>query len=137
MKKDIEIRSVEGVSVAVVKELNEEKTHEVYNVYILNLKEVEITNVMVSSKGYGINSLTEERINTSVLRHFLGTIGAKSVAKIEPIVEEVFGINNEYWVSFFDADRMFDKKYIFLAETIIESNMIAVPLMEDVRGVVI
>lgn len=137
MKKDIEIRSVEGVSVAVVKELNEEKTHEVYNVYILNLKEVEITNVMVSSKGYGINSLTEERINTSVLRHFLGTIGAKSVAKIEPIVEEVFGINNEYWVSFFDGDRMFDKKYIFLAETIIESNMIAVPLMEDVRGVVI
>lgn len=137
MKKDIEIPSVEGVSVAVVKELNEEKTHEVYNVYILNLKEVEITNVMVSSKGYGISSLTEERINTSVLRHFLGTIGAKSVAKIEPIVEEVFGINNEYWVSFFDGDRMFDKKYIFLAETIIESNMIAVPLMEDVRGVVI
>lgn len=137
MKKDIEIPSVEGVSVAVVKELNEEKTHEVYNVYILNLKEVEITNVMVSSKGYGINSLTEERINTSVLRHFLGTIGAKSVAKIEPIVEEVFGINNEYWVSFFDGDRMFDKKYIFLAETIIESNMIAVPLMEDVRGVII
>ncbi len=137
MKKDIEIPSVEGVSVAVVKELNEEKTHEVYNVYILNLKEVELTNVMVSSKGYGINSLTEERINTSVLRHFLGTIGAKSVAKIEPIVEEVFGINNEYWVSFFEGDRMFDKKYIFLAETIIESNMIAVPLMQDVRGVVI
>ena len=137
MKKDIEIPSVEGVSVAVVKELNEEKTHEVYNVYILNLKEVELTNVMVSSKGYGINSLTEERINTSVLRHFLGTIGAKSVAKIEPIVEEVFGINNEYWVSFFDGDRMFDKKYIFLAETIIESNMITVPLMGGVRGVVI
>jgi hypothetical protein len=137
MKKDIEIPSVEGVSVAVVKELNEEKTYEVYNVYILNLKEVELTNVMVSSKGYGINSLTEERINTSVLRHFLGNIGAKSIAKIEPIVEEVFGINNEYWVSFFDGDRMFDKKYIFLAETIIESNMIKVPLMEDARGVVI
>ena len=137
MKKDIEIPSVEGVSVAVVKELNEEKTHEVYNVYILNLKEVELTNVMVSSKGYGINSLTEERISTSVLRHFLGTIGAKSVAKIEPIVEEVFGINNEYWVSFFDGDSMFDKKYIFLPETILESNMIAVPLMEDLRGVII
>lgn len=137
MKKDIEIPSVEGVSIAVVKELNEEKTQEVHNVYILNLKEVEITNVMVSSKGYGINSLTEERINTSVLRHFLGNIGAKSVSKIEPIMEEVFGINNEYWVSFFDGDRMFDKKYIFLAETIIESNMITVPLMGGVRGVVI
>lgn len=137
MKKDIEIPSVEGVSVAVVKELNEEKTHEVYNVYLLNLKEVDLTNVMVSSKGYGINNLSGERINTSVLRHFLGNVSAKSAKKIEPIVEEVFGINNEFWVSFFEGDRMFDKKYIFLAETIIESNMIKVPLMEDVRGVII
>jgi len=136
MKKDIEIPSVEGVSVAVVKELNEEKTHEVYNVYILNLKEVELTNVMVSSKGYGINSLSGERINTSVLRHFLGNIAAKSVAKIEPIVEEVFGINNEYWVSFFEGDRMFDKKFIFLAETIIEANMVSIPMTNN-KGVII
>ena len=36
MKKDIEIPKVENISVAVVKELNEEKTVEIYNVYLIN-----------------------------------------------------------------------------------------------------
>lgn len=137
MKKDIEIPKVEGVSVAVVKELNEEKTHEVFNVYLLNLKEENLENVLVTSKGYGINSVSGERISTSVLRHSLGEVKAKSVAKIEPIVEDVFGINNEFWVSFSINETLFDKKYIFLAETILDENMIAVPLMEDQKGVVI
>ncbi len=38
MKQDIPILKVENIAVAVVKELNEEKTVEVYNVYLLNLK---------------------------------------------------------------------------------------------------
>jgi len=137
MKKDIEIPKVEGVSVAVVKELNEEKTHEVFNVYLLNLKDENLENVLVTSKGYGVNSVSGERVSTSVLRHSLGEVKAKSVAKIEPIVEDVFGINNEFWVSFSINETLFDKKYIFLAETILDENMIAVPLMEDQKGVVI
>lgn len=137
MKKDIEIPKVEGVSVAVVKEWNDEKTHEVYNVYLINLRNEDLQNVLVSSKGYGINNLTGEKISTSVLRHFLGIVKSNSTAKIEPIVEEVFGINNEFWVSFSLADKMFDKKFIFLAETIIDSNMVSVPLMEDQKGVII
>lgn len=136
MKKDIEILQVEGVSVAVVKEMNEEKTHEVYNVYLLNKKEVQIDNVLVSSKGYGENKLTGEVVKTSILRHFLGDVQPKSFVKIEPIIEEVFGLNNEYWVSFVCDNKMYDKKYIFLAETIIPSNMVKVPLIGG-KGVVI
>ena len=136
MKKDIEILPVEGVSVAVVKELNEEKTQEVYNVYLLNKKEVQIENVLVSSKGYGENKLTGEVVKTSILRHFLGDVQPKSFVKIEPIIEEVFGLNNEYWVSFVCDNKMYDKKYIFLAETIIPSNMVNVPLIGG-KGVVI
>lgn len=136
MKKDIEILQVEGVSVAVVKELNEEKTQEVYNVYLLNKKEVQIENVLVSSKGYGENKLTGEVVKTSILRHFLGDVEPKSFVKIEPIIEEVFGLNNEYWVSFVCDNKMYDKKYIFLAETIIPNNMVNVPLIGG-KGVVI
>lgn len=136
MKKDIEIPKVEGVSVAVVKELNEEKTAEVFNVYLLNQKTDGIRNVLVSSKGYGENKATGEKVATSVLRHFIGDVDGNEYAKIEPIVEDVFGINNEYWVSFTYQGKMYDKKYIFLAETIIEENMIQVPLL-DLKGVVI
>ncbi len=136
MKKDIEIPLVENVSVAVVKEWNEEKTAKVFNVYLLNLKNQQIKNTLVSSRGYGENKSTGEKISTSVLRHFIGDIAAKDYAKIEPIVEEVFGINNEYWVSFSFGNKMYDKKFIFLPETIIEENMVVVPLVKQ-QGVMI
>ncbi len=136
MKKDIEVPKVEGISVAIVKEWNEEHSHEIFNVYLLNLKDEAIQNVLVSSKGYGIDGLTGEKIGTSTLRHSLGEVKAKSAMKIEPIVEEVFGINNEYWVSFFAADQLFDKKFIFLAETVIEANMVTIPLLA-LKGVII
>jgi hypothetical protein len=136
MRKDIDIPVVEGISVAVVKELNEEKTDEVYNVYILNQKSEPIDDVLVSSRGYGQNKSTGEKITSSTLRHYIGTVKKKSFAKIEPIIEEVFGINNEYWVSFYVGSKIFDKKFIFLPETIVDENMVIVPLIEK-TGVLI
>lgn len=136
MRKDIDIPKVEGVSVAVIKELNEEKTMEIFNVYLINRKKVALKNVLVSSKGYGENQQTGEQIKTSVLRHFLGDVEGNSYAKIEPIIEDVFVINNEYWVSFSLDGQMFDKKFIFLAETILDDNMKLVPIIER-KGVVI
>jgi len=136
LKKDIEIPLVQDVSVAVVQEWNEEKTAEVFNVYLINQKKTMIENALVTSKGYGENKSTGEKTNTSILRHFIGDVASKSFAKIEPIIEEVFGLNNEYWVSFFDNDKMCDKKFVFLAESITSDNMINVPLINK-KGVVI
>ena len=136
MKKDIEIPKVDNIAVAVVKELNEEKTAEVFNVYLINQKKSPIKNAMVSSKGYGENKTTGEKVKTSTLRHFKGDVDENDYAKIEPIVEEVFGLNNEYWVSFYQGSQMFDKKFIFLAETICDENMITVPVIKR-KGVVI
>ena len=136
MKKDIIIPKVDGISVAVVKELNEEKTADVYNVYLINQKKALIKNAMVTSKGYGENKSTGEKVKTSVLRHFIGDVDAEDFAKIEPIVEDVFGLNNEYWVSYYQGSLVYDKKFIFLAETICEENMVHVPVL-DKKGVLI
>jgi hypothetical protein len=40
------------------------------------------------------------------------------VAKIELIVPEVFGLYNEYWVSFWINEQLFDKKFLFLPDAI-------------------
>lgn len=136
MKEDIPILKVENIAVAVVREMNEEKTQEVFNVYLLNLKKQSIYNALVSSKGYGHDTNTGELIKTSTLRHYIGDIDAESFAKIEPIIEEVFGLNNEFWVSFYENEQILDKKFIFLAESITEENMINVPLINK-RGVMI
>src|ERR1039458_6663826 len=133
MKKDIHPPEVTDIGIAVVRELNEKEEQE-WNVYLLNLKSVSIEGVLVTSTGYGL--LQGEGRKTSTLRHFLDTIPARSFAKIEPIVEDVFGINNEFWVSFFINKVMHDKKYIFLAESICENNFIKIPLINK-KGVMI
>ncbi|MBK9190614.1 MAG: hypothetical protein IPM77_03420 [Crocinitomicaceae bacterium] len=136
MKSDINIPKVENIAVAVVKEWNDEKTVEVYNVYLINLKNHIIRNTLVSSQGYGENAITGESIKTSTLRHFIGDMDPMSFAKIEPIMEEVFGLSNEYWVSFYENNQILDKKFIFLAESITDENMKLVPLINK-KGVVI
>ena len=136
MRKDIDIPKVENIAVAVVQELNEEKTTNIYNVYLINLTDEIIEDVMVTSKGYGDNKKSGEKIKTSVLRHKLGVIMPNQFFKIEPIMEDVFGINNEYWVSFFIENQFLDKKFIFLAETIKEANFVTIPVINK-KGVFI
>ncbi len=133
MRKDIIPPVVEEVGVAIVKEKNKEGFDE-WNVYLLNFKKEPIEGVLVTSTGYG--ELNGERRNTSTLRHFLDTVGPGEYSKIEPIQEEVFGLSNEYWVSFFLNKTMYDKQYIFLAESICDANLITIPLMQK-KGVLI
>lgn len=133
MKKDIKPPVVEDVAVAIVQEEGEDGIL-VWNSYLLNLKDVEIEGVIVSTKGYGRKDKRD--VKTSMLRHFLDTMGPKSFAKIEPIVDDLVGLSNEFWVSFYQDKVMHDKKYIFMAESLTEQNMIKVPLIEK-RGVMI
>ena len=133
MKKDIPQYIVKDIAVAVVKEQNEQGEI-IWNVYLLNLKDKPIEGVLVTSKGYGNINGTD--LNTSTLRHSLDTIPPKSFKKIEPIMENVFGLSNEYWISFYQNRTLYDKKYIFLAESIKEKHLIKVPLINK-KGVMI
>lgn len=129
MKKDINRPKVEDVGMAIVKEDNGE-----WSVYILNEKEVPLENALVVSKGYG--TVNGEEVKTSQLRHFIELVPPMGGAKVEKVVDEVFGLTNEYMVSFYIDSVIYDKKYIFLAESVIEDNLIEVPLLEK-RGVLI
>lgn len=132
MLKDIPQLTVENVVVAVVRE--EEEGEQVWNVYIINLYDKEISGVIVSSVGYGQHEGRE--VKTSVLRHLIGDISSNDYGKIEPIIEDLFGLSNEFWVSFHLNGHMYDKKYIFLPESIKEENFTLVPVINQ-KGVMI
>ncbi len=51
-------------------------------------------------------------------------------------MEEAFALTNQYWVSFFEHEKMFDKKYIFVPDSITKKNFIMVPLLNS-KGVMI
>ena len=42
---------------------------------------------------------------------------------------EVFHLNNEYWVSYFIDNQVFDKKFIFVPDSIREENLILIDLL--------
>ena len=133
MRKDIHEPKVEGVAMAVVRETDEEG-EEAWYVYVINQRDEALENVLVSSRGYG--ELEGEARKTSEMRHFLDRLEPRSWAKIERIVEDVFGLSNQYWLSYYVGREMFDKKYIFLAGSIEEGNFTTVPLLEK-RGVMV
>lgn len=133
MIKDIDTPKVEGVAMAVVPEVDE-VGEEAWYVYLINEQEVALENVLVSSRGYG--QIEGEKRATSEMRHFLETLAPRSWARIERIVEEVFPLNNQYWLSYYVGRDLHDKKYIFLPESIQPENFTTLPLMNK-RGVMI
>jgi hypothetical protein len=132
MKKDISFLPVEGVKIAVVKK-NDPKAAFDWVVYLLNENEVPITNVIVASRGYGFKG--EEQQKTSILRHVIGEVAARDYAVIESIDPGVFHLNNEYWVSYYINGQVYDKKFIFVPESITEANLSRIPQL-DLEGVV-
>lgn len=135
MREELKGPKVENVRVVVVPEKNPEGGIQHY-VYLLNLREDIMEGIIITSKGYGTNVETGESVKTSTLRHSLEVLLPDEAAKIEPIMEEVFGLTNEYWVSFWAEDVMYDKKFIFLPETINEKNYTEIPKL-GLKGVMV
>lgn len=133
MRKDITIPQVQDVGIAIVKEENEIGQEE-WKVYVINLKDSNLKNVLISSKGYG--SFNDDSRKTSSFTFFIDELPAKSYRFLELIIEEVLPLTNEYLVSFYLDDLLYDKKYIFLPESIIDENLIQIPLI-DKPGVLI
>jgi hypothetical protein len=120
MRKDIEIPEVKNVTVAIVREKTLFDTYD-WKVNLINNNSVPLENALVSSVGYGEKDGIQQK--TSTLRHFLETVPAKSTALVEPIDEKVFHLNNEYWVSYYIGSQIYDKKFVFVPETINEGNL--------------
>jgi hypothetical protein len=109
MKKDIDFQKVTGVKIAIAKE--ETSAGPEWAVYLINLNLIELKTVMITSKGYG--ELQGESKKTSTLRHMIDELGPQAVAKVEPIDPALFALTNEFWVSYYILDQIFDKKFIF------------------------
>jgi len=132
MKKDIHIPKVEDIGVAVIKDTD--AGDEIWNVYLINYKQGPINNVLISSKGYGV--VDQKKVTTSTLRHFFEQIEGKSHVLIEPISEEVFGLSNEYFVTFYIDNVIHDKKYIFVPDAIKAEHFTNVKIIHK-QGVLI
>ncbi len=135
MKPELKGPKVENVFVAAIQE-NAEGKNSAYSVYLINQKPQALEEVLVSSRGYITVERSKETIRTTTLRKSFGTLAPHSATKVEPLIEEVLKLNNEYLVSFWIEDQLYDKKFVFLPETIKEENFVNVPILNK-KGVLL
>ena len=126
MKKDINFLPVEGVHIVIARKDNLIGGYD-WQVFLINQNDVSIQTVFVTSKGYGLKNDEEQK--TSTLRHFFVEIQPGAHEVVETIMPDVFHLNNEYWVSYFIGKQIFDKKFIFVPDSIIEENLVTIPAL--------
>ena len=80
----------EDIAIAVIP-----KDEEFWDVFLINMKDVSITNVLVNSRGYG--EIDGKPVETNTFRFFYERVSPNSSIKIEPIQKDLFGIANEFF----------------------------------------
>lgn len=134
MKKDIIIPTVENVFIAVVQEWSDDFMEKVWFAYLVNDSDFNLDGVMIVSKAFG--TIDGEMKKTSLLRHAYVEVQAVSVVKIEMIEKSVLALNNEFMLTFFMGEKLYDRKFIFKANSINEKNVEEVPIL-FVDGVIV
>jgi len=124
MKKDIEFPKVKDVGIAIVLERGEGEEQEWY-VYLVNRSDEDLEMVIVNSRGYG--EMDGAPVKTATLRKLIERVPAGSAVRVEPIMDELFDIANEFWLSFWQSGKMYDRKYVFVEGSVRDRNMTAIP----------
>jgi hypothetical protein len=135
MKKDILIRKVEDIAIAMApRNPDEEEADFFWDSWLINLKEEPILSVLVNSQGYG--EIDGEKRQTSSLRYFWESIDPLTAVKIEPVPINLMELATEYWISFSHDNYLYDRKYVFVVGSCDPMNFTELPFL-DRKGVMI
>ena len=127
MKKDIQIPIVENVFLAAVQEFSVEFNEKVWYVYLVNDSDFDLDSVMIVSSAFG--TLDGEMKKTSLLRHAFPAVPAVSVVKVELLENSILALNNEFMLTYFIDNKLYDKVFIFKSNSINENNTEEVPIL--------
>ena len=134
MKKDIIIPEVENVFLAAVQEWSDDFMEKVWYIYLVNDSDFQLDSVMVVSKAFG--TIDGEMKKTSLLRHAFMEVPAVTFVKVEMVEKSVLVLNNEFMVTFFIGNTLYDRKFTFKANSITPDYVEEVPLL-FVDGVIV
>ena len=130
MKKDIEIPKVENLFLAISQEYNEAFKSNDHYAYLINKKDTDLEMVLILSKGI------DQDKETSVMRHKIEHLPARSFAKVELMLEDILSLNNHFKVTFFENNKMFEKEFILKKNSIKEGTLRHIDLLNK-RGVLL
>lgn len=127
MKKDIIIPKVENVYIAAVQEWNDDFMQKTWYAHLINDGDYTLEGVMVVSGASGM--LDGEIRKSSMLRHAFVEIPPVSAVKIELIEDSVLVLDNSFMITYFIDNVLYDKTFVFRANTIDEKATEEVPVL--------
>jgi hypothetical protein len=127
MKKDIIIPKVENVYISAVQEWNDDFMQKTWYAYLINDGDFTLEGVMVVSGASGM--LDGEMRKTSMFRYAFVEIPPVSAVKIELIEDSVLVLDNSFMVTYFIGNVLYDKTFVFKANTIDEQATEEVPVL--------
>ena len=133
MLKDIVQEEVKDIGIAVVKESEQEND---WKVYLVNLSDQRLENVIISSTGFGRDQNDISR-QTATFRHYIETLKPRCAIPFESMVEEVFHLSNRFWLSYYIGNKIFDRRYEFVPGSISRQFFVPVPFTGGKKGVMI
>jgi hypothetical protein len=125
MKKDIIIPKVENVFIVAIKEWSDDFQEDCWYAYLLNATNEPLETAMIVSRAYGLIDAEERK--TMSLRHAFALVEPQSAVRIEFLENNLLQLDNEFMLSYFIGNQMFDKKFIFKANTIEDTNKVELP----------
>lgn len=137
MKQDIYFDAVEGVAIAIVPDEEAAPGTDgapTWTVYLLNHNDFGLENVLISSEGYGTQP-TGEAARTTTLRYHFPVVEPHSATPVELIDPAVFHLTNQYWVSYYRDSKIFDKKFVFVPDSIVAASLSRLDLLAGRVGV--
>lgn len=132
MKADIEIPKVENVHIVAIQEWSDDFQENCWYAYLLNATNETLEMAMVVSRAYGL--IDGEQRNTMSLRHAFAKVEPQSAVRIEFLENNLLQLNNEFMLSYFIGNKMYDKKFIFKTNSINEKGQSDLPVISK-RGV--
>jgi hypothetical protein len=132
MIKDIHRPHVEQVGFAIT--IGESEQDEMYTLYLINLREETLEQVLITTRGYG--EIDKKEKITSTLRHHFDSIDGEVAVKVELIPKEALALNHEFWLSFYIGKELYDKRFTFLSGAFHDENLIIIPHVEK-KGILI
>lgn len=134
MKKDIDFPKSENVFLAAIQQWNDDFQENSWFVYLVNNTNKTLEMAMIVSRAYG--TINNEQRVTGTFRHAFNEVAPKSITKIELLENNVLQLNNEFVVSYFLNNKMFDKTFVFKTNTINDKALSDIPTT-DLRGVLL
>lgn len=132
MKADIVIPKVENVHIVAIQEWSDDFQENCWYAYLLNATKEPLEIAMIVSRAYGL--IDGEMRNTMSLRHAFAKVEPESAVRIEFLENNLLQLNNEFMLSYFIGNKMFDKKFIFTTNSINEKGQSDLPVIKK-RGV--